>query len=231
MKPVVIVTKQEYIKAEETFEESPDFDCIPVSSEEEVLSNAVLDSNAIGVILGVESYSNQLYTVLPKRGIIARFGVGHDGVDKIKASEHSLIVTNTPGTLDDSVAEHAVFSMGVLSRSITIHDRQMKRCKWIPSVGTELKGENLLILGCGPIGKKTAKIASFGFGMHAMGCDISDLDADQLKKDCGIIQLVKDYKDVLDKVDIISIHLPSLPATRHFVDADFLSKLKTTSIL
>ena len=128
MKPVVCVT--EYFKAEEIFKNSSEFDCLPIVLEEDVLSKAIVSNKAFGVILGVENYLDKLYTALPKGGIIARFGVGHDGVDKQKATDNGLIVTNTPGVLDDSVAEHAILMMGSLARNISGHHRDMKEGQW-----------------------------------------------------------------------------------------------------
>ena len=226
LKPVVCVTEKEYLKAEEKFKNSSEFDCMPVPPEEDILSKAIIDNQAYSVIPGVENYSDKLYTALPKGGIIARFGVGHDGVDKQKATDAGLIVTNTPGVLDDSVAEHAILLMGSLARNISIHDRDMKDKQWKPAIGKELKDKILLIIGCGAIGRKTAKIASFGFGMNVTGYDVAQLDQDRLKKDYGFNKFAPDINKALAKADFISIHLPSIPKTKHFVDSQFLSETK-----
>lgn len=231
METVICVTEKEYYKAEEVFKVETDITFIPASIEEDKLSDMISNNRAFGCILGVEDYSNRLYESLPQGGIIARFGVGHDGVDKQKATEKGLIVTNTLGVLDDSVAEHTIFLMGAISRNISRHNLQMKNNNWSPAIGSELKGKTLLVIGMGPIGKKTSKIASFGFGMDVIGCDITDLDQQQLIKDAGINKLVKSYENEIDKADYVSIHLPSIPATRHFVDHNFLSKMKTNAYL
>lgn len=231
MKPTIYVTEKEYYKSEDIFKSDEDFNCVPVPLEEDKLSSSISDNKAFGCIIGVDVYKDQLYNSIPKGGIIARFGVGHDGVDNQKATENGIIVTNTPGVLDDSVAEHAIFLMGSLLRNIATHDKDMKNNNWSPAIGSELKGKTLLVLGCGPIGRKTAKIASFGFGMTVIGCDIADLDADQLKTEFGIFRFVKDYNEVIGQADIISIHLPSLPVTRHTVNKEFLSKMKTSAYI
>lgn len=228
---MVYVTEKEYYKAEDIFKSDNDINCVPVPLEEDKLSSAIADNNAFGCVIGVDVYKDQLYKSISMGGIIARFGVGHDGVDKQKATENSIIVTNTPGVLDDSVAEHAIFLMGTLSRNITRHDNDMKNNNWSPAVGSELKGKTLLILGCGPIGCKTAKIASFGFGMTVIGCDIADLDADQLQTQFGISKFTNNYNEVIGQADIISIHIPSLPTTRHTVNKEFLSKMKSSAYI
>ena len=231
MKPVICVTEKEYFKAEDVFENSPEFDCVPISCEEDVLAKAVIDNNALGVILGVENYSGKLYSALPKGGIIARFGVGHDGVDKQKATDNGLIATNTPDVLDDSVAEHSVFLMGSLACNIAFHDANMKSQKWQPSLGSEMKGKTLLVIVCGKIGCKVAKIASMGFGMHVVGFDVSKLDAKQLQQDWGTERIADDLESELGKADFVSLHIPAIEATKHFVNTNFLSKMKTSSYI
>ena len=231
MKPVICVTEQEYFKAEDIFKNSSEFKCMPVGPEEDIISKAVVDSKAFGVIIGVESYIDKLYAALPKGGIIARFGVGHDGVDKQKATDADLIATNTPGVLDDSVAEHAILLMGSLARQIASHDANMKSKQWQPSLGLELKSKGLLIVGCGKIGCKVAKIASMGFSMNVVGFDVSILDAKQLKQDWGIERLADDLEEELGKADFVSLHIPAVEETRHFVNSWFLSNMKKTSFL
>lgn len=231
MKPTIYITEKEYQKGEDIFKTDNEINCIPAPLEENLLSALIAENNAFGCIVGVDVYKDKLYESIPRGGIIARFGVGHDGVNKQKAAENGIIATNTPGVLDDSVAEHAIFLMGALLKKISAQDKQTKANNWTPAIGFEAKGKTLLILGCGPIGKKTAKIASFGFGMNVIGCDIAQLNAEILKSEFGIAELVKDYNEAISQADIISIHLPSLPATRHTVNTEFLAKMKTSASL
>ncbi|GAH15692.1 unnamed protein product, partial [marine sediment metagenome] len=106
------------------------------------------------------------------------------------------------------------------------HDKDMKDKQWEPAIGKELKDKILLILGCGAIGCKTAKIASFGFGMNVTGYDVAQLDHARLKNNYGFKELTSDLNNALAEADFISIHIPSIPATRHFVDSQFLSNIK-----
>lgn len=231
MKPLIYITEKEYYKAEDIFKSEDDFDCKPIAYDEEILSKAAKTNNAFGVIIGVEPYKGHLYSALPKGGIIARFGVGHDGVDKRKATENSVIVTNTPGVLDDSVAEHSILLMGCLVRQIAACHGGMKNNQWGAAVGSELCGKTLLVIGCGHIGRKTAKIAALGFGMRVIGYDVSKLNAEQLKREFGIQSLYADLNMALAEADFVSLHIPSVPETRHFVNAVFLSALKPSCVL
>jgi lactate dehydrogenase-like 2-hydroxyacid dehydrogenase len=227
----ILITEKEYNKAVDIFKSELDFECIPANLDENILAKAVKDNNAFGVILGVDAYKDELYKSLPKGSIIARFGVGHDGVDKNQATANGIIITNTPGVLDDSVAEHAMMLIGCFARNISKHANEMKNKQWQPVIGSELKGKTLLILGCGPIGRKTAKIASFGFGMNVIGYDIVRLDEERMKQDFGFNKIVSKLDEVISQADYISIHIPSLPATRHFINREFLSHLKSSCVI
>lgn len=230
MKPKICITEKEFNKAKNIFISS-EFDFIPVKYDESTVSRAIVNQNCFAAVLGVELYIDGLYKALLSGGLIARFGVGHDGIDKQKSTENRLIVTNTPGVLDDSVAEHAIMLMGAFARNISMHDRDMKNNDWQPVIGNELRGKNLLIFGCGLIGRKTAKIASFGFGMNVSACDVANFDKDQLKCECGIEQIVSNPNNALAQADYISLHIPSIPSTRHLVNERFLSKLKPGCVL
>lgn len=231
MVPTICITEKEYYKAEGIFKACPDFTCMPSPLDEMLLSENITQNMAFAAILGVDIYKEQLYSSIPKGGIIARFGVGHDGVDKQKATEAGIIVANTPGVLDDSVTEHAIWLMGNLARIIPSQDSSMKNKSWQPQIGSELKGKTLLIVGCGAIGQKVAKIASFGFGMKVLGYDVAKFDCQMVKNDFGIEMLAGSIEDGTCKADFISIHLPAIGSTRHFVNAKFLSKMKDKAYL
>jgi len=230
MKQNICITVKEFQKAAQIFNAS-DYNFIPVNPDEHLLSQAIKQHKASHAIVGVEPYTAELYAVLPRGGVVARFGVGHDGIDKVKATQAGLFVTNTPGVLDDSVAEHAVMLIGCFARNISQHDSDMKDNKWQPAIGTELKGKTLLVLGCGPIGRKTAKIASFGFEMNVIGCDVAKVDKEQLRQNYGFNDFAVKYEDVIAQADYISIHIPSIPATKHFVGKVFLSKLRKNCVI
>src|SRR5262245_3740527 len=104
--PTVLVTELEYRKAEATFVSAAGLDCRRAPEAETDLATAIREAPASYVIVGPRTYSGALYDALPRGGVIARFGVGHDGIDKARATAAGLLCTNTPGVLDQSVAEH-----------------------------------------------------------------------------------------------------------------------------
>src|SRR5262249_55012430 len=117
-KPTVLVTDLEFRKAEDAFASAHGLHCLRAPDEEADLASAIRASQASSVIDGARSYAGPLYEVLPAGGVIARFGVGHDGIDKAKATAAGLLCTNTPDVLNQSVAEHTMLLVGAAARRL-----------------------------------------------------------------------------------------------------------------
>ncbi|MDD4869393.1 MAG: NAD(P)-dependent oxidoreductase [Kiritimatiellae bacterium] len=238
----VLVTEPEFNKAEDIFRNVSDMNCEPVPVEEKTLADMAVTYNSRTVIVGVTPYRGPLYEALGKAGgaLIARFGVGHDNIDKILARQHNIIITNTPGVLDISVAEHTVWLMGCLSRHIARLDARFRTGQFITQTGMELRGKTLGILGFGNIGRRVAAMAHFGFGMRVIAADSRPLsavlaaseknEAEFLTKN-GLDLYTDNVKQVFHQSDILSIHLPSNANTRRFVDTTKLSWLKPNAML
>ena len=124
----VAVTELEFRKAEALFARAAKegCDCVCAPAEEAALAAAIRARGVRHAIIGVERYSGALYQALSAGGVIARVGVGHDGVDKVQATAHELLCTNTPGALDDSVAEHTLWLMGGLARHLVPSDARLR---------------------------------------------------------------------------------------------------------
>ncbi len=228
-KPVVIITELEYQKGEEIFTSTSDLELIPGPSAEEPLAKLAREKNACAVVVGVEKYSGPLYESLPANGVLARFGVGCDGIDLFKAKEHALLVTNTPGVLEQAVAEQTIFLAGALLRKIAVLDKKMRDGEWTPQLGTELKGKIWVVIGLGAIGKKVSKIAAFGFGARVFACETRLPALKELEKMYGIEKASKDYFEIASAADILSLHIPANKETYHYLNFDRLRILKSNA--
>ena len=221
----VAVTDLEYSKAKKIFDNSKEASCLCAPTSEIELADFVKKNDISHVIIGVEKYTGELYKALPKGGVIARFGVGHDGVDKKLATQNGLFCTNTPGVLDDSVAECAIGLMLSCARKFPSCINDNKNGIWNNQVGSELKGKTLAIIGCGAIGKKVAKIASNGFGMRVTGYDVAEIKDDIFDK------FYTDFKNAVSKADFISLHIPDIPVTKDFINSERLKTIPDEAIL
>ena len=177
MKPIVLVTEPEYRKGEDCFIAARGLDCRPAPAAEHELAAAVRDSQVRYVIVGGRQYSGPLYDALPAGGVIARFGVGHDGIDKTRATARGVLCTNTPAVLDQSVAEHAMLLVAAAARKLTVALESMASGRWNSSAGHDLHGKTIAVIGCGGIGRAVARIAALGYGMRVVGCTRPDAPA------------------------------------------------------
>jgi phosphoglycerate dehydrogenase-like enzyme len=92
-------------------------------------------------------------------------------------------------------------------------------------MGAELKGKTLAIIGCGAIGRRVAQIAVHGLGMKVIGCEVSDLDVKRMQQEFGFSTVVKSFTEAVSGVDFVSLHIPSVPETRHFLSGERLGLL------
>lgn len=222
----VAVTDLEYDKAVEVFANAAGFECLRAPTPEAGLAEFVRANAVAYVIVGVDKYRNELYEALPRGGIIARFGVGHDGIDKQLASDKGIYCTNTPGVLDDSVAECAVGLMLSAARRLAECAADNKNHRWQNHLGAELSGKTLSIIGCGNIGRKVAKIAKAGFSMKVIGFDIAS------PKDMSCIdEFTSDFATAVKNADFVTLHIPDIPATKNFINAERIAMMKRNAIL
>ncbi len=225
MKVKVGVTEVEFHKAEDIFSNVEGLECIRVPEPESELAAAIRRLGIKHVIIGAARYREALYSSLSPGSVIARFGVGHDGVDKDKASARGLFCTNTPGVLDDSVAEYTMWLILSAARQVIDLAAECKLGTWRSLVGWELKGKKLAVIGCGSIGRKVARMASSGFQMEVTGCEISDVDMERMKGEFGFSRMTKDFGDAVRDADFVSLHIPGSPANRHFLGRERLARL------
>ncbi len=238
MKPVIPVTVVEYGKGIATWAQSDKFQVCESPIDEASLARLVRENNSKAVIVGPDRYSGQLYEAL-QGGMIARFGVGVDGISKEMCQKHNVTLTNTPGVLSQSVAEHAIALLGALARHVAELDRLMRSETWQPATGDELAGKNLLIAGFGQIGRCVARIAGAGFGMNVTAFDSVDLATaarnegitnDQFLAKHHLKAYTTDIDQALPEADVVSVHLASNPATANFFNKERFAKFSDGAI-
>jgi glyoxylate reductase len=154
----------------------------------------------------------------PQLRIVANYAVGLDNVELEAARARGVTVTNTPGVLTNATAEHAIGLVLALLRRICEGDRALRRrepWEWGPDfmVGEGLEGKRVLVVGPGRIGRRVAELAeAHGAAVELVGRG-DDLGA------------------ALTVADVVSLHCPLTPDTRHLIDAATLSAMKPTAIL
>lgn len=237
MPEIVLVARKEFDKAADVFRSVADFDFQPTDAEETLLADAVRRTKCRAVVVGADRYVGPLYEALDAAGggLIARFGVGCDNIDKTLAERRHVAVANTPGTLDASVAEHAVWLLGCLARRIASADRRFHEGRFFVEPGIELFGKTLGLVGFGAIARRVAAIAHFGFGMNVWAVGRRTVEEverrhgggiEQLERAWGIARYTNDLDAALRKSDAVSVHLPSNSETRHIFNAERFARMK-----
>ena len=223
----VAVTELEYRKAQSVFVAAAreGIECICAPSSEADLASAIRDRQAGHAVVGVDTYTGALYDALPRGGVIARFGVGHDGIDKELATRKGLLCTNTPGVLNDSVAEYAIALLIAAARHLPTVAGTTLQGQWSPLVGRELQGKTLAVIGCGAIGQRVAHIAARGLAMNVVGCEVAAVDPRLLMERYGFSLIRAEFAEAVASADYVSLHIPSQPATMHFMNASRLAQL------
>ncbi len=237
----VVITSSIYEKAKNVFGEyGSEIRWEVCPDAEAAVASRIASHKARIAALGVLAYRGELYPALHAnaRGagaLIARFGVGYDGIDVKQCREKKIHLTITPGTLDQSVAEHAVALMLALVRHIPGLERRMREGAFERQTGIELSGKTLGVAGFGAIGRKVAAIASAGFGMQVIAFDAVPL-ARQLEREGlserdflsahGLLEYGTDFTVFAPRVDVMSIHMPVMNETRGFFDAERLRLLR-----
>ncbi len=165
---------------------------------------------------------------MPKLKMIATRSTGFDHIDIEACKEHGIVVSNVPRYGDHTIAEHAFALLLAIVKNLLLSVERVKKgiFSYKGLRGVELKGKTLGVIGTGNIGKNMIKIAK-GFDMTVIAYDAyPDYEiANQL----GYKYV--SFEELLTNSDIISIHVPLLPSTRHMINKQNLHLLKKGVII
>lgn len=190
-------------------------------TEQEVL-DLILEHKPIGILAGVEPLTANVLGQAEGIKAIARAGIGMDSVDQDAASKLGISVTNTPDAPTIPVAELTLGMILSLLRSIHLTDASIRSGGWERPMGNLLYGKTVGIIGCGHIGSRLA-----GY-LKALECKVLGCDPACELHDLIIIQ---DLNNVLSQSDIISLHLPYMPETHHFMNQERIHSMMPGSYL
>jgi glyoxylate reductase len=154
----------------------------------------------------------------PQLEIVANYGVGVDNIDLDAARRHGVLIANTPDVLTEATAELAIALTLALLRRVAEGDRFLRaRKQWLFRIdfmlGEGLSGKRFGIVGAGRIGTATGRLAE-AHGARPVYAGRGD-----------------DLTELLTTADVVSLHCPLTPETRHLIDAAAVEQMKTTAVL
>ena len=175
----------------------------------------------------------EIFDACPSAKIFANYAVGYNNIDVAEATKRGVTITNTPGALTDSVAEHTVALILAITMRIVEADTYLRAGKfkgWEPLgfLGLDLKGKTVGVLGAGRIGFRVGQILHKGFDMNVAYYDVKKND--EFEKDLSAT-FYASPEELLKNSDIVTVHVPLLDSTHHLINAERLAMMKPTAYL
>jgi glyoxylate reductase len=186
----------------------------------------------IGIVSQLMDPIRETVLSTPGLKIVSNVAVGFDNIDVPAATAHKVMVTNTPGVLDDATADFAFTLLMSAARRIVEADsftRQGRFKGWAIDMmlGADVHGATLGLIGVGRIGRGVAHRAR-GFNMRVLYYDPQPLPPDA-ERDLGAQRV--DMGRLLSESDFISVHVPLTPETQHLLSTAQFAQMKPTAIL
>ena len=209
----------------------PGIDMIVARADSPEFKAALPDTEYL-VGLGEVKMDDAFYKSAPKLKLIQLLSAGYDRVEIEAARRAGVAVCNNGGANAIAVAEHAIMLMLAVCRRLTWQHSMTASGRWrgnnVASVRLyELDGRTLGIIGLGNIGKKVARIAQ-AFGLTVQYFDILRLTEDAADALGVRFRL---FDEVLRTSDLVSLHVPLTPRTRHMMGVEQFKKMKPTAYL
>ncbi|MEX2174959.1 MAG: phosphoglycerate dehydrogenase [Pirellulaceae bacterium] len=158
--------------------------------------------------------------------VIARMGVGYDSVDIGAATDLGIAVTITPGTLEESVAEHTIAMMLGVTRGLVRRDREVRQGIWSRTPMPRMAGKTFGIVGLGRIGRAVVPRVQ-GLGMKVVAYDPF---ADQEFASRSGVTLMT-FSELLETADVVSLHSPTTVETADLINRQTLARMKPGAVL
>jgi len=191
-----------------------------------------LQGKAGAIILLTDQIDDPVLSKCPHLKIICNVAVGYNNIDIKACTRRKIMVTNTPGVLDDTTADFTWALLLATARRVVEADQYLRLLKWkrwglMDFLGYDVHHKVLGICGLGRIGQGVARRAK-GFNMRILYTDVSRV-ASSIEEDLEARFVEK--KTLLSESDFVTLHVPLLSETTHYISTAEFSWMKPTSIL
>lgn len=202
---------------------------VPPYTTGDGLVAAVRNADPVGILARMGRIDETVFQAAPRLRVISKHGAGVDNIDVDAASARGIPVLNAAGANAVSVAEHAIALLFAVAKKVIPLDRGIREGRWEKAgfQGRELAGSVMGLVAFGAIARQTARFAR-GLGMEVRAYD-PFTPADVFAAEG--VERVEDLDALFAASDIISLHSPLTPATRHVVNAERLALMKPDAII
>ncbi len=189
------------------------------------LVSAVADCDAL-ICLLYDRIDADLIAAAPRLKAVANVAVGYDNIDVDAATQAGVLVCNTPGVLDGTVADLAVALMIAAGRRLGEAERDLRAGRWQgwdidQYLGHDLYGATLGLIGYGRIGRTVAQ--------RVVGFDMTVLH--HCRTPTGEEGYVDELDELVTRSDFVSLHVPLTDSTCHLIGTPELERMKPTAVL
>ncbi len=187
-----------------------------------------LEAQAALAASGVQ-YNGALFDAWPNLKVVARMGIGIDNVNVPEASERGVLVINTPDGPTESTAEHAIALLLSVAKRVKQGNANLAEGNFggRTLLGTEVQGKTIAVIGLGRIGRRVAEICRLAFQMRVLGYD--PMVSIEQAAAMGVEYCSVD--EMLPQSEFVTVHTPSIPATRHLINSRTLGLMKQGAFL
>ena len=233
MKPKILVTREVFPETLAYLREHLE---VEDNQSDNMLSAAELVARLAGKA-GVMSSSSdkidaELLAQVPHLKAVCNIGVGYNNVDVNAATAHKMMVTNTPGVLDETVADTAFAYVLATARRMTESEQFLRNGQWTKNTLTLMLGRDvhhatLGIVGMGRIGQAVARRAR-GFDMNVIYYNRNRVSA-EIEKACSATYVSK--QELMKQADFIVLLVPYTPENHHLIGAAEIALMKSDAVL
>ncbi|MGG0846333.1 2-hydroxyacid dehydrogenase [Peribacillus simplex] len=188
-------------------------------------------SDAEGLLITGEKIDDELLDHAPCLKAVSNISVGYNNFDLEAMKKRSIIGTNTPDVLDETVADLALALMLSAARRITELDKLVKDGKWgnkgdEPLFGVDVHGKTLGIIGMGRIGESIARRGKFGFNMEVLYHNRRR----KFEVEETLSTTYSSLEHLLRESDFVLLMVPYTPETRHLMGREQFALMKKSAI-
>lgn len=202
---------------------------VPPYSDGDGLIEAVRAADPVGILARMGRIDDTVFAVAPKLRVVSKHGAGVDNIDVDAATARGIPVLNAAGANAVSVAEHAIALLFAVAKKVIPLDRSIREGRWEKSgfQGRELAGSTMGLVAFGAIARQTARFAK-GLGMTVKAYDPFTPAEVFTAED---VERIEDLDTLFATSNVVSLHCPLTPSTRHIVNADRLALMKPDAII
>lgn len=223
--PKVFISEPIDIKGIEMLKGKAEIIVSPDTKKETALS-LIGDADAV-ILRATTTFDREVIEKAANLKIIVRTGIGVDNVDLKFAGENGIFVCNTPGTNDETVAEHVVAMILAFAKQIILMDQAVRNQNWKERFSPnqiDVKNKRVGIIGYGNIGFATAHFCK------CLGMQVTAYDP-FITHTGSEIKLTDSIETIFRESDFVTLHCPSTPLTHKFIGAKYLGLMKKGAYL